>query len=341
MKNLQCAVIGCGRIGCGFDDGIDMVIRTHAGSYYTNSYCNLVALCDIDKSKLEKYGKKYNISGLYTESSKMFKQENIYCVSICTLIDTHLTLVKEAVNAGVKGIFLEKPISDTLSNSKKIIDICKKNNVALIIDHQRRFDPFYHSLKQTLGRIGNLQLVNVLSGSGIANTGSHLFDLIRFLFGELTLVTANFSRNKSSNQFDPNLDIVLTLREHQGTLCKISSLDYSNYALFEMDVIGTTGRIKINLTSNEFNYYSVTNKDSIAYKKLVESDVQIKQSKQSSIQLAVQNLIHSIKTRQEPMCTGYDGYKSLELIIASIISAKKGRPVKIPLTNNSYKISSK
>ena len=62
MKAIRCAVIGCGRIGCGFDDDLSKIIKTHAGSYYKNSQTNLVALCDMDVNKLKKYGKKYRKS---------------------------------------------------------------------------------------------------------------------------------------------------------------------------------------------------------------------------------------------------------------------------------------
>ena len=148
MNKLRCAVIGCGRIGCGFDDDSNGIIRTHAGSYYKNSKTKLVALCDIDKKKLKKYGTKYQVSGLYEHSFEMFKNENIECVSICTLAETHLELVKEAAEFNIKGIFLEKPISSTLLEAQKIIEICKKNKISLVIDHQRRFDPFYVKIKQ-------------------------------------------------------------------------------------------------------------------------------------------------------------------------------------------------
>src|SRR3989338_4578762 len=169
MNRLRCAVIGCGRIGCGFDDNSDGTVRTHAGSYYKNSKTYLVALCDIDLSKLEKYGNKYKISGLYTKSFDMFKKESIDCVSICTLVETHLDLVKEAAKFGVKGIFLEKPISSTLQDAKKIIEICKKHQIVLVIDHQRRFDPFYNKIKQLIQqkKLGKIQLINVYYGSGI------------------------------------------------------------------------------------------------------------------------------------------------------------------------------
>ena len=61
----------------------------------------------------------------------------------------------------------------------------------------------------------------------------------------------------------------------------------------------------------------------------------------SAISLGVQNLVSSILTKKTPLCTGKDGYKSLELIIVSIKSSKNGKEVYLPLKNNSYKLKSK
>ena len=342
MRKFRCAVIGCGRIGCGFDDNSnDNIIRTHAGSYFKNHYTKLVALCDIDESKLQKYGKKYGVSGLYTKSSEMLAKENIDCVSICTLVDTHLDLVREVSKYNIKGIFLEKPISNSVQNAKKIIDICKKNRITLIIDHQRRFDPFYNSVRQLIQkkRIGDIQLINVYYGSGISNTGSHMFDLLRFIFGEIRSVKANFSKNESINNLDPNIDASLEFED--GTICRVQALDYRSYSLFEMDILGSLGRIKLNLISNEIEYFQVATKNSLVYKNLIPLKIRIKKSKQSAIQLGVQNLVSSIRSGNEPKCTGKDGYLSLELIVASIISSKLGRRIHLPLSNNNYKINSK
>jgi predicted dehydrogenase len=341
VNPIRCAVIGCGRIGCGFDDNSSKIIRTHAGSYYKNSQTNLVALCDKDKTKLKKYGEKYNISKLYQNSSKMFEKENIDCVSICTLVETHLELVKQAAKFNVKGIFLEKPISSNLKQAQEIINICKKNKIFLMIDHQRRFDPFYNNIQQLINqkKIGEIQTINVYYGSGIANTGSHLFDLIRLFFGETISLKSNLSKNNSNNSMDPNFDIRLELSNE--VICNIIALNYKNYGLLEMDIIGSTGRIKLNLASNQIEYFKIDNTDSIVYKKLTKSKMILKKSKQSSIQLGIKNLIEAIKTNKKLQCTGFDGYKSLELIIASINSAKKGKKVELPLTNKNYNIDSK
>ena len=342
MNSMNCAVIGCGRIGCGFDDdGQNGIIRTHAGSYYKNPKTKLVALCDIDVNKLQKYGEKYHVSGLYEQSLDMFKNENIECVSICTLVDTHLELVKEAAKFNVKGIFLEKPISSTLQQAQKIIEICKKHNIFLAIDHQRRFDPFYNTIKELIQqkKFGEIQIINVYYGSGIANTGTHLFDILRLFFGEISYTQASPSKNNSNNSQDPNLDIKVEFSDK--TICRIQALDYNNYGLFEMDIIGTLGRIKLDLSLNQIEYFMINDKNSQVYKKLIPSKIKIKRSCHSAIELGVQNLIDSIRTKKEPQSTGYDGYKSLELIIASIQSAKTGRKIHLPLINKNYNINSK
>ena len=341
MNPIRCAVIGCGRIGCGFDDDSNGIVRTHAGSYYKNSKTKLVALCDMDTNKLKKYGAKYHISGLYVQSSDMFKKEDIECVSICTLVETHLELVKEAAKFNIKGIFLEKPISSTLQQAQKIIEICKKHKISLVIDHQRRFDPFYNIIKQLIQqkKFGEIQIINVYYGSGIANTGTHLFDILRLFFGEIISIQATLSKNNSNNSIDPNLDI--TLEFSNKTICRIQALDYGNYGLFEMDILGTLGRIKLDLASNQIEYFTINDKNSLVYKKLIPSKIRIKRSHHSAIELGVQNLIESIRTKKEPQSTGYDGYKSLELIVASIQSAKIGRKIHLPLTNKNYNINSK
>ena len=334
---VKVAVIGCGRIGCGFDDN-SKTIQTHAGSYFTNSKTKLVSLCDVDTSKLKKYGQKYQVSSLYTDSEQMFKNEDLDCVSICTLADTHLDLVTQAAKNNVKAIIVEKPISNSLADSKKIIEICKRHKIKLAIDHQRRFNPFYRSLSDFLKRkkLGYIQSVNVYYGSGIANTGSHLFDVLRLFFGEVYSLTSTSSKPNAINPSDPNINAILKF--NSGTICNLQSVDYSKYALLEIDMLGNMGRIKLNMTNDEITYFKVVKGK--VYNSLVPSNLKLRSPKKTPIQLAVENLINLIGTKKEPLCTGYDGYKSLELIVASLISSKTKKKVILPLKNN-YKIRSK
>jgi len=341
LNKFRCAVIGCGRIGCGFDDNPKLKIkRTHASAYYDNPQSNLIAFCDIDKKKLKKYGKKYRVKGLYTNSKTMLENEKLDCISICTLVESHFDLIIEAAKYGVKGIFVEKPISDSLTNVKKIIEICNKNKIALAVDHQRRFEPFYQDIKKFIQKqkLGDIKHVKVYYGAGIVNTGSHVFDLLRFFFGEVNSVLAKKSKFKSPNSSDPNLDVFLEFKK--GNTASIIALDLSNYGICEFEIFGTKGRVDIDLLSNSAKLLRSQSKTH-DYKKLVQEKFVVDKSKKSGTILGIQNLIDSIDSNETPLCSGFDGYKSLELVIASHLSSSKNKSINLPLKNNSYKIRSK
>ena len=341
MKKLRCAVIGCGRIGCGFDDYESTNIRTHAGSYFKNNETELVALCDIDKQKLKKYGKKYGIKNLYTDTETMFKKEKPEIISICTLVETHLMLVKQAAKYGTRGIFLEKPASDSLGNMKKVLTICKKKKISLQVDHQRRFSPFYHSIKKFLyeKKLGDIQYSTVYYGAGIANTGTHIFDLLRLFFGDVKTIQAKKSSNKSKFSHDPNLDVQIKFMNNITT--NMIGIDLNHYGICEVDIFGTLGRIRINLINDKIEYFTSSSSNPLSYKNLISTKINIKNSEKSSIMLGLQNLVDNIKKNSPLLSTGEDGYKALELIISSIKSSNTNKKYEFPLKDKSYKIKSK
>ena len=341
---FRCGLIGLGRIGCGFDDDPNKKsVNTHAGAYYSNKNTKFVALCDIDQDKLSKYSKKYNISSTYSDYKKMFQESNLDCVSICTLSDSHLEIVDEAARHNVKGIFLEKPISDSLKNAKQIIEICERNNIKLQIDFQRRFDPFYHSIKNIVSNsnFGKIQHCSVYYGAGIANTGSHFIDLARYFFGEINYVEGNFSQNLSNNPSDPNIDGKIVFKNNM--ICSIIGLDVSgeNYGIFEFDIFGSRGRIRINLAKHTAEFFEISEKIGIAFKELALKPVPIPFRKEPIV-LGIENLFNSIENNNKPLSMGIEGYSSLECIIALMESAdNKGQKTYLPLKTDTFKISSR
>ena len=338
----NCGVIGLGRIGCGFDDGSKgRIINTHAGAYFHNKNTKLVSLCDIDKSKLEKYSKKYMTESKYQNFEKMFQNEEINCVSICTHVESHLDIVKAAVKNGVKGIFLEKPMSDSLKNASEIIDICEKYNTKLQIDHFRRFIPIYKKLANKIknGFYGNLQGCTFQFGAGIANTGSHIFDLIRMFFGDISWIEANASSNNSTNPNDPNLDVLVHCKNNLN--CNLLMYNLKNFGINEMDLLSMDNRIIMNLVNNQVQIFKPVRNSGLAYSVLKKSG-HIDDIHKQGVVLGLDDLIKSIKNDSQTSSTGFDGYKSLEAIIASNISARKnGKRISLPIKSYRYKISSK
>lgn len=317
---IRCGVIGLGRIGCGFDDIDDGKVKTHTGAYLKNTDTELVAFCDIDKTKLQKYGRKYHVKSLFTDYKELFKKTELDLVSICTHADSHLDIIKEAAKNNVKGIFLEKPISDNLKDAAKIIQICNKKNIKLQIDHQRRFSEFYIQVKNLVAKnIGDVKTCNIFYGAGILNTGTHVIDVARFFFGDIQEVSGTASNYRLTNDF--NINGIIKFKN--GCVCNLQALDYSIYRILELDMIGKNGRLRLDIAKNKAESYLVDSGKKLVYVELEKKEIINKETKEYILS-GLENLILAVKSDKNTLCTGLDGYKSLEGALGLVKSMKNG-----------------
>jgi predicted dehydrogenase len=341
----RAGIIGCGRIGSEFDDDPKRgIISTHAGAYSAVSETELVAVADMNREKLNKCGKKWNVRSLYQNYKEMLENEDLDILSICTWNSTHLDIVKKAVEYDVKAIFCEKPIADTLSNAYKLIEICNKNNVILQIDHQRRFCKFHQKVRDFIitGKLGNIQHVSFHYTAGIANTGSHMFDLLRFFFGDVAWIIAFPSENKSSNENDPNFDGVIRFKNN--AFCTIHACDVNNFLIFEMDVVGEKGRLRITHSGFDLDFYEIGDSNLYSgYKELYsgEPPVDVNLPREFMIN-GVKHLVECLENSKPSISSGEDGLRALELICAFHESAKEdGKKIYLPLKESSVEIKSR
>src|SRR5579864_2106046 len=113
--HLRAGIVGCGRIGCAFDDDPRRgYVSTHAGAYALSPDVHLAALADIDAAKLERYGNKFEVPARYTDYRAMLERERLDILSVCTWNDTHRPIIADAVERGVRAIFCEKPVAESL-----------------------------------------------------------------------------------------------------------------------------------------------------------------------------------------------------------------------------------
>ena len=80
-------------------------------------------------------------------------------VAICMRhIDCHAEMAIAAAEAGVKGIFMEKPFVRTLAEAEAVITACKKSNTKLSLAYVNRHSPVYAAARDLIedGRIGKV-----------------------------------------------------------------------------------------------------------------------------------------------------------------------------------------
>jgi predicted dehydrogenase len=342
---LRAGVIGCGRIGCGFDDDPRrQYASTHARAYLRTAGVELAALCDTDERKLERYGMKFGVRGRYTNYEEMLEKENLDVVSICTLNTNHLEIVHAAIGNGVRGIFCEKPIAESLSAADEMIRLCAERSVALMIGHQRRFDPMHQRLAQFVreGGLGRVHQGTCYYTAGVANTGTHLFDLLRFYLGDVAWVQGHMSTSASPNAADPNIDGWLGFMN--GAAVALQALDVAAYTIFEIALLGTKGRLRLGAHGFRAEFEEARPSERFSgYRELFPAPLPVEgEFTQELLICGIAHLIHCVERGRRLISSGEDGRAALEIICALSQSAVEcGKRIDLPLASTSVIIPSK
>ena len=111
----------------------------------------------------------------------MLEHAALDIVTVATSDHRHTDLVIAAAEAGIKGIFCEKPLATNLADADRMIEAVERNNVILSIDHTRRWTPLWVRTKELIdqGVIGAVQnIISTLNGSRamLFRNGTHLID---------------------------------------------------------------------------------------------------------------------------------------------------------------------
>ena len=89
--------------------------HSHAAGLSISDRFDVVAVCDLVPELLDEFertwGKSWPDVGHYTDFSAMLRESNLDILGIATSDDTHADLGIEAAEAGVRGIFCEKPFA--------------------------------------------------------------------------------------------------------------------------------------------------------------------------------------------------------------------------------------
>ena len=161
---------------------------------------------------------------------EIFDDKEIDAVIIATPINTHYNLVKKALLAK-KHVFVEKPLSSTLSNAEELIKIAKKNNRLLFVGHIFIFNEILKKIIQ-ISKRENITHVNfVWNKFGtfdediFLNLVSHDLSIILTLFGKPKKI-----KLVSAFGFISQCDVVtLTLELPKNKKCQIHINRCSNY----------------------------------------------------------------------------------------------------------------
>ncbi len=123
---------------------------------------NVVALCDIDETKIALAAKEFPKAKHYVDWRKAIEQKDIDAVVICTLDHTHAFIANWAMNRGYH-VYCEKPLGLSVEEVRLCRETYLKNRDKLATQHgtQRHAKPNFNRVRELIrdGIIGELNTV--------------------------------------------------------------------------------------------------------------------------------------------------------------------------------------
>jgi len=147
MNKLKIAVIGTGLVG-----------SFHAEIFFRNPNSELIAVCDIDKEKVNKIANRFKCKA-YNEFESLINTEKLDAISIATPEQIRIAPALLAIEKGLK-ILLEKPLGRNLEDIENLVNKIKNHNKLISVNFILHEDPRYKLMKE---KIKNNEIGEIVS----------------------------------------------------------------------------------------------------------------------------------------------------------------------------------
>jgi len=345
LKKVRAGVIGCGHIA----------EEAHLPNLLGCPRADLVAAADTRKERLIAVRQKFGVKNLYEDYHDMLKDNLIDAVSICVPTFLHSRVAVDASEAG-KHILCEKPIATTIDDADQMISAARKNDVKLMIGHNLRFLPNHELAREWVqkGKIGKVYFVRAQfassgpygtpgmaspfyfdpekGGGVLLDVGSHLADLLLWMFGDIAEVRACIGTYMDEiNQADDVASV--SLKFERGMVGEIfaSWVSTQNWHLMtdynNLQILGTEGRMYSDCLGPYIYYF---NEKSLICRlkgmiKLTSMELDPKVpflARDYAYKKEIDSFVSCVVKDKEPLITGEDGRQALKVIIDARKSAE-------------------
>ena len=358
----KCAVIGLGR----GKSHVNSILAHRDAEVAALCDINENLLKKVAKSVEEKQGKP---CALYTSYDEMLENEDLDAVFIATPHYLHAPMTIKAAQHEI-NVFVEKPMALNLHECDMMINECRKNDVKLAVGLQYHYVPEFKYLKDavngaegdlgSLGRITDIYMIarhyrgelyylsssqvdpstgvpegpwrgrwDTEGGGPLANQAIHNLDIFQYIAGPIRTLTAYAKNISYEHKFIEVEDTVVASMELENGALATLIITSSNRNTKEENKIvihGTDGCIIA-----EGGYAANLIKVDTRYKNEEDYDIPFEMEMHKRDQ--IHNFFWALDNDEDPLVTGEEGRKSIELMRAILKSVMFEGPVKFPLVD--------
>ena len=341
-RPIRFALIGCGRISANHLQAL----KQHAGR------AELVAVCDIRPEALALAVAQTGAAG-FDSLTELLDRSNADVVVLATPSGLHPLQAMQAARAG-RHVLTEKPMATKWDEGMEMVRVCRDAGVKLFVVKQNRLNATLQALKQAVeqGRFGRVHMVNVnvfwtrpqsyyddapwrgrwdMDGGAFLNQASHYVDMVDWLVGPVDSVhayTATLAREIEAEDTG-----VMSLRLRRGGLASINvtMLAYGKNFEGSITILGERGTVRIGgVAVNRIDHWE--------FDQVMPHDDAVRAASYQTTSvygfghpLYYANVIDTLRGEASAQVDGYEGLRSLEVVIAAYRSARDGVRVGLPL----------
>lgn len=321
----------------------------HGDAYESLDGCELVACADIVRENAEAFAETYGIpeSNVYEDYEEMLTDVQPEVVSVPVSAGLHAELVVGAARTGVpEAIHCEKPMADTWRDSRLIAQECRRRDIQLTIDHQRRFGAAWQRAKTLLddGEIGRLERVEA-GPPNFFDSGTHRVDLCNYYAGDRPArwVLGNVDYRTENSIFGVHhSDQALACWKYEtGVHGFASAGDGSDAVGADVRLIGADGVIEVDITEYFGDRYDAETgragrgeRTELRLRRSGEAaweQYQYEEMWTEMIRRGIADLLSSLEDESEPELSARKALDATEILFGTYESARRRGRVDLPL----------
>ncbi len=344
-RPIRFALVGCGRIAANHFDAL----KQHEGR------AELVAVCDNRPAALQAAVAKTGARG-FNSLEALLAATDAHQADIVTLATPSGLHPQQAMRVAAAGrhVLSEKPMATKWDDGVAMVRACREAGVKLFVVKQNRLNPTMQLLKAAVdgGRFGRVHMctVNVfwtrpqsyydgspwrgrwdLDGGAFLNQASHYVDMVDWLVGPVDSVhayTATLARAIEAEDTG-----VMSLRLRSGGLVSINVTMLTHSKNFEgsITLLGERGTVRIGgVAVNRIDHWEF-DEERPEDKAVQDASYATPSVYGFGHPLYYDNVIATLRGEGHAEVDGYEGLRSLEVVIAAYRSARDGVRVGLPL----------
>lgn len=328
--------------------GLGWWAERHVAAIQKNPRARIVSVCGRDKAKLAARSEALGLScRICADYQEMLDDPQVDAISICTPNHQHASDTIEAAGVG-KHLLIEKPAATSLEDLRRMRDAVRKAGIYTMVGFVLRWNLMFRTIKAlvddgALGRVfmaqadfwqdvGSLDIPmnrwlgrSDEAGSSMLAGGCHAVDGLRWFVGsEVREVTA-YSVNGRGLDYDYDPTMLCLLSFDNGAVGKVAStLEPRSPYLMRIELLGTRGSLR----NNEL--FSDKYPGQLDYA-TIPTAVPGGPELDDPLQDEIDHFIACVTEGRESDLNLEDAVKTHEVCLAADISAREGRPVRLPL----------